>query len=500
MAIVENLAGLNIPDVYLREVEPPVQINGRSTGVVAVVGQFARGPLNTPTIVSDPSDLIRKFGSFTSGLDGFMFVYAMMRQGANQIKVVRVADEGATAATGRVSGDGGTPHLYNITFGTDGNGKGTEGNSCVHTVSASSASGYVDVEFRLGNEVSRYLQVNMTVGDENYLLTKVAQDSNAFVTLTRVAGDGVTTLPATGSITLSGGSNGTTTGSDLSDSYYVGTDAASGKSGIVALEPDDEVNFITTARHNTTINTALISQASSNNVSPRMALLSVPSGTSIASVKNEMSTINSDRVVMIYPWVKRYNPYTKQNEYASPVSYMAGVLSVLSPHVSPSRKQLVDVLAMERDLTRAEVSSLIDFRICPVTKLNGQGFVFRHGITTSSNGGKRQIVRRRMVNYLAIALEAGLQPFVSRPHTAALRSEVKTAISGFLERELRDGRIGNSQGGRAYAVICDTTNNPTAVVQANRLNVDVQVSFFAPADIIVVNLDASEEKTIVAAS
>jgi phage tail sheath protein FI len=497
MPIISNLAGLVKPDVYLQEQEPPVQVLGKGTGVIGFVGQFSRGELNTPTIVSDPADLIRKFGEFTSGLDGFMTAIQSMNQGATQIKVVRIADDGCTEATGSVSG--GSTAL----FTEEALSPGTWGNSISRRITNSTTSGFMDIQYTFGNEVASYVGVNFDSTSDRYLIDIINQDPNRLVNVTRVAAAGVTTLPSSGTVSLSGGSDGTNTGDDLDDSYYVGTDAASGKSGIVAFEADDEVNIVFSERSTSTINTALIAHAAkaeAGSISPRMVIIAPAFGTSIDSLKTTMADINSDYVVMTYPWLQVYNANNKTKEYMNPTSFLAGLLSTLSPHVSPSRKQIAGLIGVERRLTRAEMVSLINYRVLTINPENGLGYVCNSGITTSSNGGKRQIVRRRMVNYLSTALERGLQPFVSQPHTQALQQAVKTAINGFLEREVREGRVGKSDGGKAYAVKCDSSNNPPAVVQANRLIVEVAVSLLAPADIIIVKLDASEENTRVSAS
>lgn len=493
MPIVQNLAGLVKPDVYLQEQEPPVQVLGKGTGVIGFVGQFSRGELNNPTLVSDPADLIRKFGEYTPGLHGFMTAVMAMTQGSTQIKIVRIADDGCVAASGSVE-DGNGTELFTDEAVTPG----TWGNSITRTITASTVSGYVDIEYRFGDEVASYVGVNFDSSSDRYLVDIINQDANRLVNITRTAAAGVTTLPAAGSATLTNGSNGNNVGDDLDDSFYVGTDAASGKSGIVAFEADNEVSIVFSERANATINAALLAhaaKAAAGSISPRMVILAPEQGTSQDALKIAMADISTDYAVMTYPWLRVYNPYNKTREYMSPAAFLAGLLSTLSPHVSPSRKQIAGLVGVERKLTRAEITSLINHRVLTINPENGLGYVCNSGITTSSNGGKRQIVRRRMVNYLAEALERGLQPFVSQPHTVELQNAVRTAINGFLEREVREGRIGNSQGGKAYAVKCDASNNPPAVVQANRMIVEVAVSLLAPCDIIIVKLDAAEENT-----
>jgi phage tail sheath protein FI len=119
-----------------------------------------------------------------------------------------------------------------------------------------------------------------------------------------------------------------------------------------------------------------------------------------------------------------------------------------------------------------------------------------NGYTTSSNPSLMNVTRRRAVNFLGKTLERGLQNFVSKPHTIQLRLDVVSAIGNVLQAEADQQRIGNVSGGKPYGIKCDNDNNPPAVVQQNKMMVDIQVSLWAPADFINVSLDASEAKII----
>ena len=54
---IRSIEGSNII-----EITPPANIQGAGVGTVLVVGEFERGPLNTPTEVFGPSDFSTQFG------------------------------------------------------------------------------------------------------------------------------------------------------------------------------------------------------------------------------------------------------------------------------------------------------------------------------------------------------------------------------------------------------------------------------------------------------
>lgn len=489
MPIVTNTAGLILPDVYVVEKEPPVQVTPRSTGVVGIVGQFTYGPVGETILVADPSDLIRKTGNYLDGLDGLMAVLNMMEQGANQIKVVRVTDGNESEATAELSSGSSGIVTFTMQY------PGTEGNTATVTVSNSTVTGYVDLSFNFNGQNFQLKGVNMDPTSEDYLVDLV-NEANTFVTATRVSASNVTTLPDEGSTTFSGGSDGTLTGSSLTDADYVGVVGSTTRTGLKVFETEEGfANIICSARASDDINTELISQATNTNLQPRFVVLSVAEGTSIATLQTTMATINTDYAVMTYPFLTKNNPYTKQKDNFNPAPFYAGLLASLGPEVSPSRKQIRGIIGTEIKLTRAEQVTLTEYRVSPISAMSGLGFVVCNGITTSSNGGKRQIIRRRMVNYFINKWLPSAQAFVSRGHTAELRQEVVTFFANDLERDFRAKRIGRADGGKAYSVKCDSQNNPAAIVQANQLVVDIMVSLIAPADVIIINIDASEENT-----
>jgi hypothetical protein len=485
VSIVQNFpTDLNTPAVLLRVAEPTPSIQGNGIGVVGVVAQAIRGPVGVPTMVGSLSEFIRKFGGYDANLnEGFNFVRNIFTQGATAVKIVRVTDGTDAAATLTVSGT-------TFKLGTPG----TWGNNVTLTVQASSVTGYVDLLFAYGaGEQYAFQQVTFTnAADPRNVSDVMNAAGDEFVTIATLG----TQQLGTGTFTFTGGTCGATTGAAANDSIYIGTDTSSGKTGLVAFEADDEINFITSARSNTAVNAALVAHVQNVNVPPRIAIVAPAQGTAVSAVVTAMAAINSERVIMAYPWLQISNPYSKKKEYHSPVAFYAGVLATLSYEQSPSQEQVQGVIGTERALSKSDVDTLGKNRVSPITLVTGQGFVIRNGYNASSDPSKRNTTRTRAVNFFAVALERGSAQFVSKPHTLKLRQDVKSAFGSLIEQELNAGRIGNVNGGPAYAVKCDAQNNPTASVQANKLIVDVQISLLAPADFIMITLDASEAKVV----
>ena len=481
--IVNEFINFNTPDAFVKEAEPQASIRGTSIGVVGAVVQAIRGAVGVPTLVSDLNDYIRKFGGWDTAINAdYMFMENLFKNGASEVKVVRVTDGNERAATGVVSAT-----TYRVLT------PGTWGNSVKLVVTASSVSGYVDLNFSYGAENYTYSQVTFTSSaDARYAPTIIGMSSDGFVEVVTAGASN----PAPGTTTFTGGTNGTQVGTSAADTIYVGANGAAGLTGLVALEADDEVEIVAAARATTTVNDAVRDHVGLTTVTPRMGIVAPAVGTQVAGVVTMMATYNSDRVVVTYPHMQVLNKYNNKKELHTPTAFYAGVLAKLNYHQSPSRQQVIGVIATERALTRAEVDTLSKNRVSSITVLNGQGFVIRNGYNTSSVPSKQNITRRRAVNYFVKTFEVGSQQFVSKPHTDALRSDIKSAFGSLLQTEQNLGRIGGVNGGKAFGIKCDAQNNPIESVRQGKLIVDVQISLLAPADFILITLDASEAKVV----
>lgn len=473
------------PNVFLREAEPPEVVLGAAIGVVGVVGQAIRGPVGVPTLIGSLTEYQRTFGGYSAALanEGFTFMYNLFRNGATAVKFVRITDGNHTAASASVTGT-----IFRLTS------PGTWGNSVTLVVTAASVAGYVNLTFSYGSESYSYSTVTFTnSADERFVANVIADSGDDFVEIVTQGSFN----PAAGTYTFGSGSNGTAQGSALPDSAYTGVDGANGKTGLVALEADRDVELIVCSRANTAVATAILNHVNLGGISPRLGIGSFASGQTVSAVATLMSTFNSDRMVIVYPWLQINNPYNlNRKEMVNPTSFLAGLLSQFAYNVSPTRRQLNGAIATERPLSDTDLNTLANNRICAIAVFGG-GITVMNGFNTSVNPAKRQITRRRAVNYFAKTFESAAQRFVGRNHTEQLRQELKTAFNGLLSNEARLQRIGQIRGTTPYKVVCDGSNNTDATYRAGQMIVDVQISLWANADYILITLDASEAKVIV---
>src|SRR5215207_8968064 len=84
------------PGVYVEEVESGSRpIEGVGTAVAAFVGLAARGPANTPTLVTNWSQFTQTFGEFVENSYLAHAVYGYFLNGGGAAYVVRVGADGS---------------------------------------------------------------------------------------------------------------------------------------------------------------------------------------------------------------------------------------------------------------------------------------------------------------------------------------------------------------------------------------------------------------------
>jgi phage tail sheath protein FI len=100
------------PGVYVEEISVgPKPIEGVSTSTAAFLGIAEKGPLNEPTLITNPGDFTRTFGGYIKGSYLAYAVDGFFRNGGKRCYVVRVASASASAAYADFAARDGSPLL-----------------------------------------------------------------------------------------------------------------------------------------------------------------------------------------------------------------------------------------------------------------------------------------------------------------------------------------------------------------------------------------------------
>ena len=120
-------------------------------------------------------------------------------------------------------------------------------------------------------------------------------------------------------------------------------------------------------------------------------------------------------------------------------------------------------------------------KINPLVNFPGQGLVVWGQKTLSPiDSALDRINVARLVAYLRERFDPLARPFIFEPNDETTRSNVKAMFDRFL------GDIMQKRGVYDYVVVCDTTNNTPARIDANELWIDVAIEPTKAAEMIYI--------------
>lgn len=192
--------------------------------------------------------------------------------------------------------------------------------------------------------------------------------------------------------------------------------------------------------------------------------------------KNELN-LNSSYSALYTPHVLAFDKFNNRRLYISPEGYAAAAISETAANFEiwfpPAgfKRGIINVLDLRRRFTTGEMDSLYDAGINPLRFVPGKGIAIWGQKTLSS---RPSALDRLNVRLLLIVVEpavkAALEDFLFELNDAATRSLVTTLIDNYM------ADIQARRGVTSYRIVCDETNNTPAVIDANKMNVDLFVA------------------------
>lgn len=151
-------------------------------------------------------------------------------------------------------------------------------------------------------------------------------------------------------------------------------------------------------------------------------------------------SLNSPRVIFVAPGIEaRDSSQSPPADVTLPGAYtaaaVAGKLSSLPPHVSPTNKVL-PVDGLELEFTRAQLKQLVLSRVLALEAR--KGFRIVKGITTSTNTAWHQITTRRIVDYAKFGVRSAATPYIGLLNNERVRGALRATINSFLSTMVDD--------------------------------------------------------------
>lgn len=501
-----NTAALTAPDTYI-QIQPPKTryINGVATDILGIVGVASWGAVNSPMLIGGPGDASQSIGSQqVRKYDLATAVAVSIQLGASNIRAVRVTDGSDTAATSALKDTANATGLSLTAYYT-----GTLGNSLSASLSAGTAVASWKFTVSLPGVTPEVFD-NLT-GTGPALWANIVSAINNGQSGTRGASKLViatvgtsTAAPATTqTITFTAGTDGTTT---ITDSVLIGVDGTTGMSrkGMYALrgtgaqvgnliDVTDPTQWPTMGTFGLSEGCYMVTQGTA--------------GASYSTVSASLVTSGCDSYalkVLVGDWAYWTDQVNGQQRMLAPATFAAAELAALGPHQSTLNKRLSNVVATQRSLAQQaystpEIGAINTARLDVITNPcpGGNYFGHRSGLNCSSNQNTNGDNYTRMTNYLALTLAASFGNVVGELQTPDLRRETKSTQESWLQNLSDQGMIGDANGGPAFSVQLDKTNNPDSRVALGYMQSDIQVKYLSVVRYFLINLEAGQSVTVV---
>ncbi len=413
-----------------------------------------------------------------------------------------------------------TPGVYTVntaTFtqgSTSGSGTGATFNTAlfgVNAVTVSTAGSYTAIPSNPVAQTSSsgsgtgatftmawgLLGVTMTASGTSYETAPTVTVSSGAGTVTATVGS--VNVPAIDTYTLSGGTNGI---SGVTATDLIGTDVDP-RSGMYALRNTNASIIDLCDNDDSTTYSEQVSFGLS--IGAYMQMVG-PAGQSISDAITAKRAAGIDSYaakLLLGDWIYWQDNFNNQLRLISPQGFVAGVLSSLSPENSSLNKVLYGIVGTQKTYanqvySNAELGQLANNGLDVITNPcpGGQYYGVRIGHNTSSNVVINGDNYSRLTNYIAYTLNTVAGKYVGQLQTTTERLNARNTIQAFLSNMLQQGMIGDVNGGPAFQVILDATNNPSSRVALGYQQADVKVVYLSVIEYFVINVEGGQSVQI----
>lgn len=440
-----------IDGVSIDERTPPGGIRSIGNNQVCVIGEFERGPVDVITAIGSAKELADIFGGLGPDASGNFYkgALSLRQKGFSRLRVIRISN--GTQATATVNFDESATDVLGVTA----NSPGAWGNGLSVAIEDATDGDATHCNVRIkqgGADVELLKNVDLGLVSDGEDLP-VASD---FVVLNRIATGRPDNVAAT---SLATGSDGT-----FADADYTGS--ASDDRGIRLLygEGSSSIRWAFVGEHvSSAVNSELELMAITTKT--KSVCLSGTQGQSVAAAVADAADYRSDRIRYAYPSGKIYVAEAN-NGLGGLVtvnlnSFHAALGAARAPGVDlagPGENQanadrLAGLVSLDKqNLSRDDYITLNDNGVAGfVFAPELQRFTLRNDVTTSLTPGLETGKRRTMADFLQESIGRALVNFINLPMTADNKSQIKVAITEFLELLQSQGLLPTRQDLQQFA-------------------------------------------------
>lgn len=355
----------------------------------------------------------------------------------------------------------------------------------------------MDVNIRCDGDAESFTGCNLNPTSPN-CLTERLSTSRIVVVDSFTPGDEVInpvsalfgTGKLTGSLALSGGSDGTIDA--VNAGVFIGSDNGPGnRTGIAAFQENTVASII--AVPGVTIPEVLVSLvAHCENEKSRFAIIDAPQALSKTNdLIDYRSLIDSSYAAIYHPWIQVFDPVTKKPGYLPPSGAVAGVYSrtdvTRGVHKAPANEP-VACSGLSVNYTTGEQDVLNPAGVNLIRGLPGQGIRVWGARTASSNPAFKYVNVRRLFIYVEQSIKSATNWVVFEPNNSSLWARVQMTISSFLDNLFRAGMLSGETPAEAFYVDIGPNTMSQDDILNGRLICEIGIAPSRPAEFVIFRL------------
>ncbi len=292
-------------------------------------------------------------------------------------------------------------------------------------------------------------------------------------------------------INLFGGSSGTA--SALSAGDFIGEDKGPGeRTGIQAFIDNGDVSVMAVPGiTDAAVHMSLIEHC--QNLGSRFAILDVPRDKkSVNEIVDYRNIFDSPFAAMYHPWVKVFDPLTRNTAAIPPSGSVAGIYarSDNSRGVwkAPANEVVSSCVGLDANYTTGEQDILNPKGVNLIRSFPGQGIRVWGARTLSSNPQWKYINVKRLFIFLEESIKANTNWVVFEPNDQILWLRVRRTIEVFLSGMWKNGAFAGGSESEAFFVDIGPNTMSRDDIDNGRLICVIGVAPVKPAEFVVFRL------------
>jgi len=229
-----------------------------------------------------------------------------------------------------------------------------------------------------------------------------------------------------------------------------------------------------------------------------IAILDVPYASVITPAitvawRRDTLNANSSYAGLYAPWVTINDSYNDKVIEVPPSGYVGAQFAyndyVADTWFAPAgfNRGILNVLGITDVYTEGERDTLYKYQVNPLQTFRGQGnIIYGQKTLQVKPSALDRINVRRLLIIIEKSVAIAMQSFLFEPNNELTRFKVEAILIDYMDLLSAKGAFQTEAGDDGYAIVCNTVNNPPAVIDRNELYVDIFVKPTRAAEFIQV--------------